>query len=408
MDGDRLVTQHRGRDSELRDLEGGREELLAEVERLRLRIRSLEAEGGAPGKAPRRTVMRSGEYYRAVIDSAIDIIMVVDSGGVLKYVNSAVRTILGYEPADLLGRTGFEFIHPEDVPAAADTLREAAARPGYSPLMELRVQHRDGSWRHLEGIGRNLLDHPAVGGFVISFREIGDRKRIERELQERNEELEAFAHTVSHDLLNPVAIVEGYAKAALEADEEGRPEAERECLESIIEGARRMSGLIASLLQYAQAGHAEGGLRRVEPGEVVSEVLDELERDVSARGARVAVAGDLPPVLVDRIKLGQVFSNLISNALRHMGEVREPRVEIAAAAEGGEAVFLVRDNGAGIPPGLQEKIFEPFKHYSEAGVPGLGIGLSTVRRAVRAWGGRIWVESEPGNGTTFFFTAPVA
>jgi signal transduction histidine kinase len=244
---------------------------------------------------------------------------------------------------------------------------------------------------------------------IVAFtRDITERKRIEKELQDRNEELEAFAHTISHDLLTPVAIVEGYAKAALEADEEGRSDAERECLEAIARGTQRMSTLINSLLQYAQAGHMDSDARAVDSEEVLVEVLTDLEEKIRARNILIQVENGLPSVKVDSVKLRQVFANLIANAIRHMGDNPKPTVEVGVNISGDTVTFHVRDNGIGIPSELQDKIFEPFRHFSLAGAPGLGIGLSTVKRAVLAWGGRTWVESTPGEGATFYFTASVA
>ncbi len=434
-----------------------------------------------------------------------------------------------------MGRISLDFLHPDDVGWAADVVATAAHDPDYSPLREVRVKHKDGSWRYLEGIGRNFLDHPAVGGMVLSFRDISDRKRAESglreseelyrtlvstspdgitvtdmkaeilfvspqlvkmhafqdmgellgtsaldliapedkkrataeleqmmqsgharnveltllrkdgsrfraelnaalirdaagepwrmvaytrdiserkrmdaELRDRNEELEAFAHTISHDLLSPVAVVEGYAKAALEADAEGRPEAERECLEAIARGARRMSDLINSLLQYAQAGHMDPKAYDVDPEEILLEVLMDLEEEVREKNARIETATDMPRIEVDDVKLRQVFNNLISNALKHMGDSPDPEVVISATVQGSSATFCVRDNGMGIPSELHERIFEPFRHFSLSGSQGLGIGLSTVKRAVKVWGGKVWVESQPGEGAAFFFTAPLA
>jgi signal transduction histidine kinase len=244
---------------------------------------------------------------------------------------------------------------------------------------------------------------------MVSYtRDISERKRMVAELRERNEELEAFAHTVSHDLLSPVAVVEGYARAALEADAEGRPEAERECLEGIARGAQRMSDLINSLLQYAQAGHVDLARCDVDPEEVLMEVLVDLKEEAQRRGVGIEVATDLPRIAVDAVKLRQVLNNLISNALKHMGERRHREVVISAASDGPLATFCVRDNGIGMPAELHDRIFEPFRRFSLVDSQGLGIGLSTVKRAVTAWGGRVWVESKPGEGAAFYFTAPLA
>jgi PAS domain S-box-containing protein len=478
---------------------------------------------------------QSEEYFRAVMENNMDIIMIIDAAATITFVNRASKSLLGYEPGEMLGRNALEFVYPDDVHMASETLNDALGDSTYSPLREVRVMHKDGSIRYMEGIGKNFLDHPAVEGIVLNFRDISDRKRAEielrdseeihrtlvltspdgitvtdmnadivfvspqlvkmhafgsadellgtsafdliatedrqramgelaslmqsghvrnveltllrkggssfqaeisaslirdaegkpwrmvsytrdiserkrmvAELRERNEELEAFAHTVSHDLLSPVAVVEGYARAALEADTEGRPEAERECLEGIARGAQRMSDLINSLLQYAQAGHVDLARCDVDPEEVLMEVLVDLKEEAQRRGVGIEVATDLPRIAVDAVKLRQVLNNLISNALKHMGERRHREVVISATSDGPLATFCVRDNGIGMPAELHDRIFEPFRRFSLADSHGLGIGLSTVKRAVTAWGGRVWVESKPGEGAAFYFTAPLA
>jgi len=476
---------------------------------------------------------RSEEYFKAVAEDAMDLFVIIDGEATIKYVNRTSLRLLGFEPDELVGGKSTELIHPDDAVWAVETIARAMRDSDYSPLSEIRIRRKDGTWCHLEGVGKNFLDHPAVNGIVLSFRDITDRVRaekglrdseemhrtlvatspdavtvtdldgrityvsqqtlemheyesdeeilgktplifidpedharaattfekvwregamrnveftgvrksgerffaelngtlirdshgepkslvaftreiterklMEKELRNRNEELEAFAHTISHDLLSPVAIVEGYAKAALEADAEGRPEAERECLEAITRGARRMSDLINSLLQYAHAGHVDLDTYGIDAEEVLMEVLMDLEEEIRGREARIDLQEDLPCVKVDKVKLRQVFANLVSNALRHMGDGREPLVLVNAQHLGGNAVFCVRDNGIGIPLELQERIFEPFRHFSLSGSPGLGIGLSTVKRAVKAWGGEGVGGIQPRRRGGFLFHRP--
>jgi PAS domain S-box-containing protein len=474
-------------------------------------------------------------FYETLIWSVLDLISVLDPEGRMKYHSPSIKHILGYDQGELYGKNVFDFVHPDDLQQSLAIFRKALRSRGKSEVLEHRFLHRDGRWLHFESVGWNLLDHPLVGGIVVTSREITQRKRMEEELrrseelyrklvdispdaitmsdlegnitfvsrqtltlhgyqhegemlgmnaihlaapedreralsvyrrvilegqvrhaeltalkkdgsriiieisisllqdeegnpqamvafsrditerkrmetllQRRNEELEAFAHTLSHDLQTPIAVVEGYARAALEADQEGRTEAERECLESIVSGARRMRQMVNSLLEYAKAGHLETEFHPVEPEEVLAEVLMDLEEGFTKKGISLSIHDDMPLVLVDPVRLRQVFSNLISNAMRHMGEVPSPRIEIGARQEKGTVTFYVRDNGRGIPLEVQPLIFQPFRRYSSHGSPGLGIGLSTVKRAVESWGGRVWVESEPGRGATFFFTAPLA
>lgn len=349
---------------------------------------------------------QSEGYFRALIENVLDLIAIIKPDGEFLYLNPAVERLLGYTPEELLGKSGLELIHPEDIENVLGIIDKAVQDPDFSPRVEFRALHKDGFYRYFEGIGKNYINYAVVGGIVISCRDISDRKQMEEQLYQRNEELEAFAYTVSHDLLTPAAVMEGYAKTALEADARGRPEAERECLESIIRGARRMSRLIDSLLQYARAGRIETNVEMIDSNEVLRDALMGLEETIEEKEVEVKPNGEMPHVPVDPIKLYQVFFNLIENATKHGGRSPKPCIEIGASRDGGEVLFHVKDNGAGVPPGLQKKIFEPFKHYSVAGSAGLGIGLSTVERAVTAWGGKVWVDSPPGKGATFFFTIP--
>ena len=351
----------------------------------------------------------SEEMHRGLVRASPDAVTVSDLLGNITYVSPQTLRLHGFErEEELLGMNAIRLAAREDREKALAVYR-MALEEGMVRNAELTALRKDGSRFPAEisvAVIRDTRGEPR--GLVAFTRDISERKKMEMELRNRNEELEAFAHTISHDLLTPVAIVEGYAKAALEADAEGRAEAERECLEAIARGARRMSELISSLLQYAQAGHAEMEELAVDAEEVLLEVLMDLEEEIQGKGAAVKIRDRLPAVRAEAVKLRQVFFNLVGNALKHMGNVEDPRVEIGARVEGDLAIFRVSDNGVGIPSALQEQIFEPFKHFSMDGTPGLGIGLSTVKRAVRSWGGKIWVESSPGEGATFLFTVPLA
>jgi len=351
----------------------------------------------------------SEEMYRTLAGVSPDGITVTDLQGNILYVSPQLLKMHAYgSEGELLGTSALDLIALEDREKGTAELGQMMIE-GRAKNVELTLLRKDGTKFLAELNAALIRDARGEPQRMVSFtRDITERRRMDKELRDRNEELEAFAHTISHDLLTPVAIVEGYAKAALEADAEGRTEAERECLEAIARGARRMNDLINSLLQYAQAGHVDFETYRVDPEEVLLEVLMDLEKDVRMKGTRVEVGSDLPSVKVDGAKLRQVFSNLIANAIKHMGDAREPRIEVGAEVEGSMVTFHVRDNGIGIPSELHKKIYEPFRHFSLAGSPGLGIGLSTVKRAVMAWGGSTWVESKPGEGASFFFTAPLA
>jgi len=232
--------------------------------------------------------------------------------------------------------------------------------------------------------------------------EIAEREVIEAELRSRNDELETFAHTISHDLRSSVAVIKGYAQVALE----GNRELLQECLEKIVYLSKRMDSFIASLLAYSEAGRPEGKPEPVRPHEVLEEIVAEREVEIAARNIEVEIKEDLPGICVDPVRLQQVFINLLDNAFKYMGDNSAPRVTCGAKTKRDVAIFYVSDNGVGIEREEYEKIFEPFERLGTENHYGLGIGLSTVKRAVEGWGGRVWVKSIPGQGSTFYFTVP--
>lgn len=229
-----------------------------------------------------------------------------------------------------------------------------------------------------------------------------------RELREMNRDLKAYSYTISHDLIAPLVVIEGFAELLLERKGEELGEDGREYAERILKAVERMRRLTTSLLEYARAGKAEGEVEAVSPSEIARELLAEREMELRGLEASVDVRDDLPAVMVDPVKLNQVLANLLDNALKYSGKERAPLIEVGGEAREGEVALYVRDNGMGIEAEDLGQVFEPFTRFEPGGEPGLGIGLATVKRAVEGWGGRVWVESTPGEGSTFFFTAPMA
>jgi len=352
-------------------------------------------------------LIRNAKYFRALVENSYDAITVLKADGTRIYASPSVKRITGYDPEEMVGRSPFELMHPDDLPLVVETFSKGLQEPGYTKTVQYRFLHKDGTWHIHEAIGWNLLDEPDVGAVVINYRDINEKKRLEEELRMRNEELEAFAHSVSHDLQGTLTSIDGFSQTALRAFSNGDRRGERESLDYIIRAARRMEMYIEALLQYAKAGFEEKAPVRVDIEEILMEVLTDLEEHITRKGAGVAVKEELPEVMANPVKLHQVFLNLVDNALKHMGNPPDPRIEIGAAKESHELVVYVRDNGVGIPAEKQDAVFSPLERLANTGASGIGIGLSTVKRAVESWGGRIWLESTPGQGAIFFFTIPI-
>lgn len=255
-----------------------------------------------------------------------------------------------------------------------------------------------------------------VGGIIMLSEVITARKLAQQEqldttadLIRINAELEAFTYSVSHDLKEPLRTLEAFSQFLLK-DYADRLDAEgKDYLQRLAMASSRMKQLIDDLLTISRIGSQDEAPEPVAVDRLVADIVDGIRITVQERNATVDVAPGLPEVFADARRVGQIFSNLISNGIKfNRGDA--PRVEVGSLKnDAGETVFFVRDNGIGIDPEYHEKIFGVFQRlHRREEFEGTGAGLAIVKRAVEALGGRIWVESSPGDGTTFLFTLPVA
>ncbi len=233
------------------------------------------------------------------------------------------------------------------------------------------------------------------------------RERLIPELEARNTELERFTYTVSHDLKSPLVTITGFL-GILERDlADDDPEGVSRDVDQIRTAAGRMQQLLDELLDLSRAGRLVNPPTAVDLGEVVEDAVALLEGQAADRGVTITIDRDMPVVYGDRVRLLQVFQNLVQNGIKFMGNQNDPRVDIGARQQDQEWVISVRDNGAGINPAYHEKIFGLFDQL-EPDQEGTGIGLALVHRIVEVHGGRVWVESDgEGNGSLFCFTLPL-
>ena len=230
-------------------------------------------------------------------------------------------------------------------------------------------------------------------------------RRALEELHRSNQELEQFAYMVSHDLQEPLRMVASYTQLLERRYKDQLDASAHEFIGYAVDGAQRMQGFIQDILQYSRVGTHGRPFERLNMGRVVRQALDNLRVAIEEKGAQV-VCGELPELDADPVQLGQLFQNLIGNALKFSG-TDAVRIEIAAAWRDGEWEFVVRDNGIGIEPENLERIFVIFQRlHTRQEYHGSGIGLAICKRIVERHGGRIWVESQPGKGSAFYFTLP--
>ena len=227
-----------------------------------------------------------------------------------------------------------------------------------------------------------------------------------RELQAKSSELESFAYTVSHDLKSPLFTIQGFLGMLRKDIASGNADRISADIERISGAARKMGRFVDELLDLSRLGKIVGEPQAVPLDELAREAVAQVSGRLSEGGIEVRISPDLPVVLGDRTRLLQVLQNLLDNAIKFIGTQPQPRIEISARRDGGEAICHVRDNGIGIDPSQHQEVFGLFGQL-EPGGEGAGIGLALVLRIIESHGGRIWIESEgSGQGSTFCFTLP--
>ena len=290
------------------------------------------------------------------------------------------------------------------VRVGADGVARLTPRGSFAAWEEA-VQGRSRPWRRAEIEAARALRGTVVDALLTRADELA---ALNRALEQSNRELDDFAYVASHDLKEPLRgihnyaamVSEDYANAPLDADGIAR-------LDTIRRLSTRLDGLIDSLLDHARVNRLALDMEELDAGEALADALDRLEASIRMRGAVVRVPRPLPPVRADRERLVEVFSNLVSNAVKYGGG--SPEIEVGyldSADDTGPPTFYVRDRGIGIEPRHHAAVFRLFKrlHPRDAYGGGSGAGLTIVQKVIERHGGRIWLESTPGAGTTFFFT----
>ncbi|MDZ7843465.1 MAG: ATP-binding protein [Anaerolineales bacterium] len=242
-------------------------------------------------------------------------------------------------------------------------------------------------------------------------KELRDAKQeleaINEKLARSNRDLQDFAHTLSHDLQEPLRMVSSFLSLLARQYGEQLDENAQEYIDFAVDGAERMKSMVQGLLSFSRVTTRGEPMEPVGSQETLSAARDNLHVMISERGAKITAA-ELPEVRGDFNQITQLFQNLISNAIKY-NEQEIPRVEIDVERKGGCWQFSVRDDGVGIDPAHQERIFTIFqREHTRGEYPAAGVGLSICKRIVERHGGKIWVESTPGEGSTFYFTLPSA
>ena len=329
------------------------------------------------------------------------------------FANSRYEDIFG-EPLSTLEddpRSFLEAVHPDDRDSVVAAMEELSG--GEPADLEFRVDPADNYetwvWVQAQPVYDDSGEIAALAGYT---RDITRRKEYQRELEHHrealeksNESLREFAYIASHDLQEPLRMVSSYVDLLeREYGDQFDDEAE-EYMEFAVNGAKRMKRMINSLLEYSRVHTQAEEFDEVDAAEVFESARQDLELLIADHSAEITV-GDLPTVSADRDQLGQVFQNLVKNAVEHAGEDGTPQIDVTVTDRPEAYEFAVADNGPGIPADEQDDVFDIFRQGANAEAGNTGIGLAITRRIVQRHGGDIWIESEPGEGARFKFTIP--
>jgi PAS domain S-box-containing protein len=357
---------------------------------------------------------RREAYYRALIENASDMVILLAADGTVRFVSPSVERVLGYRPEDCVGRDAYVAVHRDDHEAVRAELARAAERPGEPRRLTYRFRHANGAWRVLEATVTDLLADPAVGAFVFNSRDVTERIGLEDRLRQaqKMEAVGRLAGGVAHDFNNLLTVIRANSDFLLEDLEGGDPR--RGEAEEIRSAAEHATGLTRQLLAFSRRQVVQPKV--LDPSTVVSHMSKMLRRLI---GEDVELVLELEEggttVLADPGQLEQVVLNLCVNAREALpGGGRVTVTSGTVTLDLGEASRLglgagryvrltVQDTGAGIPAEVIDQVFEPFFTTKESGT---GLGLATVYGIVKHAGGEIAVASTAGVGTTFTIHLP--
>lgn len=375
----------------------------------------------------------SRNYLDEIIASMRDTLIVTASDGTISRINLAAGQLLGYTEAELVGRP-LALVLGEAPGVAQATLATILANGSVSS-QELAYRAKNGRLIPISFSASLMRDSDGpVQGIVCVAQDITARRQVEEALRKNstellatNEELKNFANIISHDLRAPLVNIKGFSDelhysvselgGLLAGQREAFPAAARQRLTEVLEkeipeaiafigsSVSRMDSLIGAILKLSRAGRRELCPEPVAVQPLVETIVASLTHQMGAGNAQVVATG-LPEVVADKTALGQIFGNLLDNAVKYLEPGRPGLIEVWAEGLGGEVVFHVRDNGRGMTAEEIPRAFEIFRRLGRQDVAGEGMGLAHVKTLVRLLGGRIECASRPGQGTTFSFTLP--
>ncbi|HUA87588.1 MAG TPA: PAS domain S-box protein [Bryobacteraceae bacterium] len=359
-------------------------------------------------KRAEAALRESEAKFRQLADAMPQIVWTAGAGGHVDYYNQRWYQFSGM-PQDQFGEESWRpVLHPEDIARASEAWRDSV-RTGRPFQIEIRLcERKRNRWRWFVSRALPATDeHGRIVKWFGTSTDIDDQKHVETELRRANKDLEQFAYSATHDLQEPLRSMKIYAELLASRYGAKLDVQALEFLQFLRAGASRMEVLVRDLLEYTQVTRVEIPAEPSDANEALKASLANLGGAIAENNA-VITCDPLPPLRVHMTHLRQLFQNLLGNAIKYRHPDRAPVVHVSAEQRGSAWVVSVRDNGIGIKPEYKEHIFGLFKRlHTGDEYSGTGIGLAICQRTVERYDGRIWVESKPGEGSTFRFTIPI-
>lgn len=358
---------------------------------------------------------RTEERIRRIVESAPNAMVMVDRSGQIELVNAELERAFGYNREELIGQS-IEVLVPPRYRGQHPTYRnQFLAAPQARPMgkgRDLFGLRKDGREFPVE-IGLNPIEMDDGVHVLAAIVDITERKRAEMELRlyasrlkAINRELEGYVYTVSHDLKAPLVTFLGYLSYLKDDVAAGRSDRLEQFIQNMTNAAHQMKTILDDLLEISRIGRMKDEPVVVDVHEAVASIVAELQPQVAEKAATIHIQDDLPPILLDRTQIRQVFQNLLTNAIKYGCTSPNPTITVGGEANDKEIRFFVADNGPGIPRQYHEKIFGLFQRLDKD-TEGNGVGLAIVARVAEVNGGRAWVESEVGQGAKFWVSFPI-
>ncbi len=347
------------------------------------------------------------DLLSSVLDSAPDGVIATDRSGFITYTNPAITTFLGAAPETLIGKPIALFL-----PAAEgfnEVLERLSKSAGWSGEEIEKVDPAGRStWTSVSTRPLRLGNGRSVGS-VTFLRDITRRRRVEAELMRKNAELESYVDAVAHDLRSPLVSILGFTRLLRQDYEQVLDQTGHHFIDRVEQAGRTMEALIHDLLELSRIRGAEGPRPLADPHRVLSQLSAELKLRLEEQSVDLILPMTPPMMQIESTRLYQIFSNLIGNALKHMGPCESPRIRVEIREHDHQHTIVVADNGCGIPAEDHERIFEAFqtgRPTSRARHRSSGIGLAIVKKIAETHGGGVQLESGPGAGARFYVTLP--